>query len=341
MTGPDEKQRTLRSDIVFAFALAFAAYLAWLVRGVLVLVYISGLFAVVLVPVVNATTRIGIGRRRLLKGPAILLLLAIVVGTVAAFLFLAIPPVVHDLAQLSGQAPRSVPELLENVRRIPFIGRLASGALSSELVGLTSDTAGYVLVSIRDWAGSLVDIAMGLVLTVYFILEGEPTYRWFLSLVPARRRPRLDDALQRAGVRMRKWLLGQGSLMLILGVASTITYVILHVRYAYALGALTGLLNIIPVAGSAIAIVLGLLVAAIDSWGRVVGVAIFYGIYLQVENSYLTPKIMQARVDLSGLATLIALLLGFGLAGIPGALVAIPTAVLVAVLLDEYLIAHD
>jgi predicted PurR-regulated permease PerM len=81
-----------------------------------------------------------------------------------------------------------------------------------------------------------------------------------------------------------------------------------------------------------------LLVAAIDSWGRVIGVAIFYIVYLQVENSFLTPRIMRNSVGLPGLAILVALLLGSALGGVPGALVSVPTAVLVAVLVDEYLV---
>jgi predicted PurR-regulated permease PerM len=140
---------------------------------------------------------------------------------------------------------------------------------------------------------------------------------------------------------MGKWLLGQGSLMLILGVVSTIVYLSLHVRYAYALGVLTGLLNVIPVLGAAICIALALLVAAIDSWGRVLGIAIFYVIYLQVENSYLTPRIMKNRVGLPGLAIVMALIIGSALEGILGAMVSVPTAVLVAVLLDEYFVRKD
>jgi predicted PurR-regulated permease PerM len=179
---------------------------------------------------------------------------------------------------------------------------------------------------------------MGLILTVYFTLEGDIAYRWAMSFFPIAYRPRLDSALRRAEVRMGKWLLGQGALMLILGVCSTVTYVVLGVRYAYALGFLTGLLNIIPVVGAAICIVLALLVAAIDSWGRVLGVAIFYLIYINVENSILTPRIMKSSVDLPGLAILVGLLFGSALAGVVGALVSVPTAVLVAVLIDEYLL---
>jgi predicted PurR-regulated permease PerM len=140
---------------------------------------------------------------------------------------------------------------------------------------------------------------------------------------------------------MGKWLLGQGALMLILGLASTVVYLALHVRYAYALGALTGLLNVIPILGAAACIALALLVAAIDSWGRVIGVAIFYAIYLQLENSVLIPRIMKSRVGLPGLAILVALLLGAELAGVVGAMVSVPTAVLVAELVDEYLVNKE
>jgi predicted PurR-regulated permease PerM len=140
---------------------------------------------------------------------------------------------------------------------------------------------------------------------------------------------------------MGKWLFAQGSLMLILGLFSTTVYLALDVRYAYALGVLTGLMNIIPVLGAAICIALALLVAAIDSWGRVLGIAVFYLVYLQVENSYLTPRIMKKSVDLPGLAILVALLMGSALAGVVGAMVSVPTAVLVAVLLDEYLVRKE
>ena len=152
----------------------------------------------------------------------------------------------------------------------------------------------------------------------------------------ARHRP--DAALQRAEVRMGQWLLGQGSLMLLLGIASTIVYLVLHVRYAYALGVLTGVLNIIPVMGAATCIAIALLVAAVDSWGRVLGVAIFYGVWLQLENSFLVPRIMGTRVGLPGLGILVALLVGTELGGVVGAIVSVPTAVLVSVLVDEYLV---
>jgi predicted PurR-regulated permease PerM len=338
MTPLSSKTRSLRSDIVFAFALALACAVAWLVREVLMLLYVSALFATVLTPVVRSTGRLRIGRWRPFKGYAVLFLLLAMAGALTAFGFLALPPVIRDLQEFAREMPQRLPALLEKLRHIPFANNLNTEEITAKLQDFASNAATYLLLSIKDWAGKIVNLAMGFILTVYFILEGAHAYAWFLSFFPPESRDRLDNALQRAKVRMDKWLLGQGSLMLILGLLSTAVYLMLHIRYAFALGVLTGLLNIIPVLGAAICVALALLVAAIDSWGRVLGVAIFYLVYLQVENSFLTPRIMRNSVGLPGLAILVALLLGSALGGVPGALVSVPTAALVAVLIDEYLV---
>lgn len=335
------KGRDLRGVIVFAFALAVACYLAWLLRAVLLLLYVSALAAVVLTPVVRATSRFRIGRVRPFKGRAILILLLAVAGGLTAFGFLAFPPVIRDLNEFAREMPTRLPTFLHKVKQLPFADHVNTDEISGKFQDFISNAATYILLSIKNWASAIFGIAMGLILTVYFILEGDTAYRWGLSFVPVEKRARLDAALQRADVRMGQWLLGQGALMLLLGLASTLVYVLLHVRYAYALGVLTGLLNIVPVMGAALSIALALLVAAVDSWGRVLGIAIFYLIWIQVENSFLVPRIMGERVGLPGLSILVALLIGSELGGVLGAVVSVPTAVLVSVLLDEYLVQND
>ncbi len=342
MTQSRRDRQSIRGHIIFTFALAFALYLAWLIRGVLVLLYVSALFAVVLMPAVRATSQFRIGRRRPFQGSAaILILLLAVAGALTAFGFLALPPVIRDLDSLSGEMPTRVPEFLARLREVPFADRLNPGQITAWIQGSASKAAAYLLLSFKDWAGDLVQIIAGFVITLYFILEGGDAYRWFLSFLLPQHRQRLDDTLGRAAIRMQRWLLGQASLMLILGIVSTIVYLSLGVRYAYALGVLTGLLNIIPVLGAAVSVVLALLVAVIDSWGRVLGVVIFFFIYLQIENTLLIPRIMKNRVDLPALVVFASLLLGSALLGIIGAMVAIPTAVLVSVLLDEYMVRKD
>ncbi|MGO8757238.1 MAG: AI-2E family transporter [Terracidiphilus sp.] len=342
MNQPAQSKNAVRGHIVFLLILVLALDVAWVERGLLILFYVSALFAVVLSPVVQTTSRIRIGRWRPFQGSiAVLILLLAVAGAFTVFGFLALPPVIRDLQALSGELPTRIPPLIARFKQIPFAARLDPQEVISWIQGYLSSAAAYLLVSFRSWAGALVEVIAGFVLTLYFILEGHIAYRWFLSFVPREPRRRLDATLRRAAVRMQKWLIGQLSLMLILGTVSTIVFLSLGVRYAYALGILTGLLNIVPVLGVAVCLILSLLVAAIDSWGRVLGVAIFFVLWMQIENTWLIPRIMRNRVNLPALAIFAALLLGSALGGIPGAMVAIPTAVLVSVLLDEYLVRKD
>jgi len=341
MNQAEGRGRDLRGDIAFAFGLAVVCYLVWQLRAVLLLLYVSALAAVVLTPVVRATSRFHVGRWQPFKGRAILILMLAVAGALTAFGFLAFPPVIRDLQEFGHEMPARLPAFLDKLKHIPFADQVNTDEISDKIQDFISNAATYLLLSIKNWASAIFGIATGLILTVYFILEGDLAYRWALSFFPANRRVRLDAALQRAEVRMGNWLLGQGSLMLLLGLTSTIVYVSLNVRYAYALGVLTGLLNIIPVLGAAVTIALALLVAAIDSWGRVLGIAIFYFIWIQVENSFLVPRIMGTRVGLPGLSILVALLIGSELGGVLGAIVSVPTAVLVSVLIDEYLVHKD
>ncbi|HUY82489.1 MAG TPA: AI-2E family transporter [Acidobacteriaceae bacterium] len=334
-------RRRHHSDILFAFGVAIALYLAWHLRRELVLIYVSALFAVVLMPVLGFIMKLQIGKWKPGRGAAILILFVSIGAAAGAFLDLAMPPVIHDLRDFLLEMPTRVPLLLDRMHHLPVFQHLNVDALNAKLQDFASNAATYVLFSIRDWARTVFDILASVVLTAYFMLDGDKAYFWLLSMFPVEIRQRLNTTLARAEVRMGKWLLGQGLLMLILGVTSIIVFASLRIRYAYALGVLMGLFNVIPVVGALISVSLVLLVAAIDSWGRVVGVLIFYGIYAQIENSFLTPRIMQTSVDLAGLAVLIALLLGSALAGVVGALVSVPTAVLVAVLLNEYAVRPE
>ncbi|HEX3435435.1 MAG TPA: AI-2E family transporter [Pseudacidobacterium sp.] len=340
-TAASPGSRTLRSNIVFAFALALGIYLAWLVRNLLLLLYVSALFAVVLMPIVRGIMKIRIGKWNPSRGIAILILFLLVAGFASLFFIFALPPVIHDIREFVSELPTRGPQLLSRIRHLPLMQRVDISALNAKLQDFATNFATYLLYSVRQWASKLFDIITGIILTVYFMLEGEQAYRWLLSFFPMNTRQRLDTTLVRAEMRMGKWLLGQGTLMLILGISSTIVYVALGVRYAYALGVLMGLFNIIPIAGAFITVTLSLMVASIDSWGRVLGVGIFYAIYAQVETSFLTPRIMRSSVDLPGLAVIVALLLGAAFDGIRGAMVAVPTAVLVTVLLDEYAVHHE
>ena len=335
------RTRSARGNIVFAFAIALVLATAYLMRQILLLLYVSALFAVVLSPIIRAITRIHVGKWHPGRGLAILLLLLSLAAAAALFFAFALPPVLQDVQSLVAELPTRGPQLLDQLHRVPFVSHLNLSGINSKLQGFASNFAEYLLLSLSGWASKLADLLAVLFLTVYFMLEGDEAYRWVLSFFPKHTRERLNKTLLRADARMGKWLVGQGGLMLILGLCSLIVFVLLKIRYAYALAVLMGVLNIIPIVGAMVSMALVLLAAATDSWEKVAGVAIFYAIYAQVETSYLTPRIMKSSVDLSALGVLVALLMGSKLAGVVGAMIAVPTAVLVSVLIQEYLVQHD
>jgi predicted PurR-regulated permease PerM len=337
-TQTERDQLKVRGHILFAIAVLLALALMWKLRGVLEIVYVSALFAVVLMPVVQRIMDWKIRKYQPSRPVAILLLLGVVFLSLLLFLIIGLPPVIHDVQHFAQDLPARLPALLSKLKRIPLADKIGVDNMAQKAEAIVSNFATYLLASFPSWMARILDIITAFILCIYFMLEGEVAYEYFLSFFRDGTRNRLAKTLVIAEHRMSKWLIGQGSLMLILGVCSTIVFGILHVRYFFLLGVLMGLFNIIPVAGGVITISLAAGVAALDSWEKLVGVLIFYVCYIQLEQAVLTPKIMKTSVNLMALSVLIALLCGTAVAGVVGALVAVPTAALVAVLMDEYMV---
>ena len=331
----------VRGYILFFFAVMLAIALAWRLRSVLEIVYVSALFAVVLTPMIQMIMKVRIRGWKPSRVVAVLVLVLTAFIGLALFFYIALPPVLNDAKSFAAEVPQRVPAMVARIKRLPLADKFGVDSIAQKGEALAGTAATYVLSSAPLWLKSIFDLITALILCLYFMLEGDEVYRYFLSLFKVGSRTRLDKTLIVAEQRMSKWLIGQGSLMLILGVCSTIAFGILHVRYFFLLGVLMGLLNIIPVAGGAITILLAAGIAATDSWAKMAGVLIFYAIYVQVENAYLTPKIMRSSVNLMGISVLVALIAGTALAGVVGALVSVPTAALIAVLMDEYMVQND
>ena len=338
---PIEKRRTVRGHIVFTIAMLLSLALAWKLRSVLQLVYVSALFAVVLMPVVKRIERLQVGKYKPSRMVAILALMLSVVVALFLLFFFGLPPVVHDLESFTHDLPARLPELVAKIKKLPLANKIGIDNIAQRGEAFAASFASFVVDSAPKWLGHILDLVTALILIIYFMLEGEAVFYYFLAMIPAPSRERLARTMETAEVRMSKWLLGQGALMLILGVSSTIVFGILHVRYFFLLGTMMGLFNIIPIIGAVITVLLAAGAAALDSWGKMAGVFIFYAIYAQLENGYLTPKIMKSSVNLMGITVLIALLAGSEIAGVVGALVSVPTAALIAVLVQEYLVQED
>lgn len=326
--------KSAERTVLFAFAVGLGLYVAWVVRTALLVIYISIVFAIVLSPAVDRVQRLSI--RKWHPGRAVSILL-IVLGTVlgvTVFLLFALPPVIGDIHQLITNLPQRLQQFRARMQGIPFLRNIDVSALARYAGSLVPGVTGLV----GNVAGAVASVASVVVLTAYLILEGNSIFRHAMSVFPPDTAARLTRILTGAADRMSRWLTGQMMLMVILGTASAIVFGALGIRYFYLLAVFAGVANIIPLLGPVLTVILASIVAAVDSLAKVIGVIVFYLAYQQVESAFLTPRIMKTQVELSGTAVLIALLIGGELAGVPGALVAVPSAVLATSLMNEYLV---
>jgi predicted PurR-regulated permease PerM len=329
-------RKTYRDALILAILIAASLYLVWQLRHVLLLIYISILFAVIFMPAVRRTQKIGIRNWHPGRGTAFILLVfaaAIIISLLATFM---LPPIVQDLREMGQDLPSAIQQLIRKAESLPVGKKIESSVTPEHITTGLREFVGKAVAAAQGVFSGLMNLLVVIVLAAYFIANGRETFRWTMSLVPARHRLRLHTTLLRAAERAQRWLTGQMLLMLILGSASTIVFGLLHIRYFYALGVFAGVANFIPVLGPVATVIVAGLVAALDSWTKALGVLIFYLIYQQVESAYLTPRIMRATVDLPGVAVVVALMIGGQLAGFAGALVAVPTAAILATVLNEY-----
>jgi len=326
-----------RSEILFAFAIALAIVLGYFLRHVLLLIYVSALFAVVLDPAIDAIQRLRLGTWHPKRGIALLAIIFAGIATIALFVSFALPPILRDAQQLATAWPEKAIQVYERIRHLPIAPSIQPSSLQQHI----ATAMGGALGLFGSIAGGLFGFFSWAILTIYFVLDGRRAFRWLMSMFDLPQRERLEATLLLAKQRVRHWLLGQGALMLALGFSSALAFGLLEVRYFYALAVFSALANIVPILGPIVSVVLAGTVAAFDSWTKMAGVMIFFVVYQQLENAYLTPRVMKSTVDLPPLAVVIALALGGALAGIIGALVAVPSAALIAVIADQYIVKSE
>jgi predicted PurR-regulated permease PerM len=174
-----------------------------------------------------------------------------------------------------------------------------------------------------------------LILTFYFLVEAEDIFALFLRIFPRDRRARAAAVSHQIGLKVSAWLGGQLLLGGIIGASAAVALGLMGVPYFYVLALIAGVGEMIPVVGPLLAAIPAVAVAWSVSGKLALGVAIFYVIQQQVENHVLVPKLMERQLGVSAATVIIALLIGSALLGIVGALLAVPTAAIVQVLVQE------
>ena len=330
-----------RSPFRLAFTAALGVAVAYglvkaliAVQSVLVLLLTATFLAIGLNPAVEA-----LERRSMRRGFAVLVVLVGVLLFFTGFGFAVVPPIVDQAQEFADRAPDYVAQLQDNERiasldeRFGLLDRLERLLDDPERIGVTA--AGGVLGVSKVVFGFFFSALTVLIVTLYFLANLPAIKAQAYRLVPRSRRARVglltDEILSRVG----GYVAGAVSIASLSALSTFLLLRLLGVDYAVALAMLVFLTGLIPLIGATIGAVFVTGVALFSSIQAGVICAVFFLIYQQVENYVLYPRIMQRSVDVSPAATVVAVLIGGSLLGVLGALLAIPIAAALQLVIHE------
>ena len=338
--GQDELRGPRRSAFHWGFFGGFGvliAYVSYLVldtlRDTLILIAIAMLLAIGLDPLVNMITKRGLRRG---AGVAIVFLGLLVV--VAAAIYAIIPPIVNEVGSFAASVPTLINDLQNNetIRDLNSRFGILNAIQNSNIVQtLGSGAASGLLSATATVASVMVDLLIILVLTLY-LLSGFPKIKSAAyRLVPASRRARVTDLADRILKQMGGYLSGATIIALQAGLVAGIFASIVGLPYPWAIGLGAAVLDFIPVVGP---IIVGVSMTLIGfTQGLAIGIiaGIFYLLQHMFEAYWLYPRVMRRTVDISTGAVVIAILIGAALLGVTGAILAVPVAAAIMLIVRE------
>lgn len=311
-----------------------------------VLAYVAGAIFIALgfEPVVVRLVKFGMRRRW-----AIITVMASLLAVLAVLISAVLPP----LASQAARFIKSAPVVMQTLNDIPLVANLDrqfDGAISNAL-----SNAGEFLANSANWpsmVGGLLQVGISifngffgaiivLILTLYFMASLDGFKRWTYSLVPSSRREKFASLAEQISESVGRYVMGQVSIGVIQSIVVFILLSVLGVPYALVISAFAFLLGLIPLVGTITAAVIASLVALSVSPNTAIIVAVFYLIYMQVEAYIISPRIMSRAVQVPGAVVVIGALAGGAILGVLGALVAIPVAASIMLILRQVVIPRQ
>jgi predicted PurR-regulated permease PerM len=323
-----------------ALAAIAAAAAVYSVRELLLRVLVALFLAVSLDPAVR-----WLEGRGLRRGVAVGLIFGVFVVILAAFLLSIIPP----LAKQVGELVRNLPDYLVALQRRSARFRELDQRydLSSRLEGVVAQVPGRltggVLGLTSQVFGALIYFLTVVVFTVYFLLDLPRLRREVVRVFTVDRRERYAAVVEIMVTKVGDYMIGRLLIAFVGGLVAFVGLEVFHVPYPLPLAILIGLLDLIPLIGHPIGAALAVVVSVVTKglWPTTVLLAVFFVVYQQAENYLIAPRILRHSVDISAVAVLLAALVGATVLGIVGALVAIPLAAAVKVVLAQQIAEHE
>ncbi|MBI5160076.1 MAG: AI-2E family transporter [Micrococcales bacterium] len=294
-------------------------------------------------------------RRALPRWLSIVIVLLVIVGVFVGLIFAVVPVISDQVSTLIAQAPDIGASFQKNgavrewfAENVPWLDLDQVYGQAQDWIRKNTDSiTNGVIGTATSIATGAFGVLIVLILTLYFVSSLSSIKRGLYQLVPASKRERFTDIAEQISAAVGRYVVGQVALGLCNGILTFLFLNILgiplgQIQYSALLAFIAFLFSLLPLVGTVTgSVVITLLVWLFNGWPAVLVVAIYYLIYMQVEAYFLSPNIMNRAVKIPGVLVVIAALAGGTLLGILGALVAIPTAAAILLIVREVVVPRQ
>lgn len=316
--------------VLSVFLLLAFIYVVW---DIVVLLFVALLFAASLSPAIN-----WLESKKIPRAGGLLLIYFGILFLISLVVVLIIPPIAEQVNQLAFNFPFYYEKVIQSFGSLKLQTDISS-TLQQGLTSIGSSLSNYtggVVGTISGLFGGVAVFITVLVLTFYFTVKKDGLQNFVLSVTPVKYQKYAVNMFLRIQDKLGMWLRGQ---LLLSGIIFIVTYIgllILGVKYALVLALIAGITEAIPYIGPLIGAVPAVFLAFLQSPLKGLFVVILYIVVQQLENNIIVPKVMQKTVGLNPIIVMVAILLGAKLAGVLGALLAIPVTTAAMVVAGDW-----
>ena len=321
--------------IVKFILILLALYFFYLVREILVIIFVSLILASALDPWVD-----WMHKRKIPRGLGIIFIYLILFVIISFAFYLIIPPIVSQVKELSITFPHYLEKVISGVSALKEYASQhgvldnLKGSLDAFAANLEG-AAGGVFSTVSGIVGGILSFFLILVMTFYMVVEESAMKKIIWSVAPAEYQPYIMQLISRMQGKIGLWLRGQLILSLIIFVLTFLGLKILGVNYALTLALIAGLTEFIPYLGPILASIPAIFLAFTQSPMLALFTLGLYYIIQLMENHIIVPKLMQKVVGLNPIVSIVVLLVGFKVAGVIGAILSLPVATAIGVFLKD------
>lgn len=345
-TGPDRQQTiTITTGTVIKTVVVLAVcILLYFMRDLVVVILTAIVVASAIEPLI-----VWLGKYKIARTLAVIAVYLLLALALAGIFYFFVPSLVADLSDLFNNLPSyintvsvwnpfntSLSSAVPVVHNLNIANTFSFDSLIAQMNGLIAGTSQSFIQAISTLFGGLLSLVLIIVLSFYFAVQEDGVTQFLKIVLPIKHEQYLIDLWRRSQTKIGKWLQGQFLLGVLIGVLVYLGLTVFGIRNALILALLAGIFEIIPVFGPILFAIPGIIIAVLDG-GLTKGILVagFYVIIQQFENHLVYPLVVRKIVGVPPILVILAVIVGFKLAGILGIILSVPIAATLVEFLND------